>query len=219
MKSGEIRFRFLVNFANTVAIIITCPFMFGMANSFVFSNNMVVSLPLIRIADGLSLSKLMNMRFQGTTISMMNHAQAHLPTLPSYCSNNRRPIIIIDSVSTLLVSAYSRRVFWIRIAPLHPPHSETDEMFQNAGQGALSSVVRFLRWLTTCGAWSTLFCNSVPVRLPIPLLSHLCKYLASVAQLAWVSIDLLQILYLYINCRPHHNCYNDIHPSHCWLYA
>ena len=63
-----------MNFSNTIAIIIASPLMLGMTNGLMLSNNMVISLPLVGIANGFHQRELMNMGFQGFTICMMNHA-------------------------------------------------------------------------------------------------------------------------------------------------
>ena len=168
-----------VDFPNTIAIVVTCPFMFSMANGLMFPNNVIVRVPLICITSRIFQCKPMNMSCQCLSICVVNHAQACLPTFSSYRSDNWRTIIIVGSMPAPFVGSFSWRVFGIRMSfTFFPPNSGTFRLFQNEYRGARYSVVQFLRWLAPDGAWSTRFCNSIPVRQPVRGWSPLCKCLA-----------------------------------------
>jgi hypothetical protein len=62
-----------VNFSNAVSVTITCPFVFGMTNGQVLSNDVVVRFPFIGIASRLLQDKAMNVRFQRFSVCVVNH--------------------------------------------------------------------------------------------------------------------------------------------------
>ena len=157
-----------VDFPNTIAIVVTCPFMFSMANGLMFPNNVIVRVPLICITSRIFQCKPMNMSCQCLSICVVNSAQAGLPTFSSYRSDNWRTIIIVGSMPAPFVGSFSWRVFGIRMSfTFFLLFSRTFRLFQSEYRRARESVGQFLLWLSPDGAWSTRFCNSIPVRQPV----------------------------------------------------
>jgi hypothetical protein len=62
-----------MNFSNSIAIIVTSPFMICMANGSVVSNDVIVGLPLIGIASGFFSRKPMDMRLERFSICVVDH--------------------------------------------------------------------------------------------------------------------------------------------------
>lgn len=130
-----------MDFANPVTIIIARPFVLGVTDGRMRSNDMVVAEPFIGVAPCLWSRKTVHVRFQHFLRRMMHHPQSHLPAFTTHRPDNRRAIIIKGAVPALLVGSTARRILGVGVfLAFFPPHSETSHQFQFVDQVAAPLV-------------------------------------------------------------------------------
>ena len=132
-----------VDFADTVAIVIACPFVLAMAHRGMTPNDVVVAAPFIGKDARSCLSELVNMLTQGWLIGMVNDAQSNLAGFSSDGAHNGWAIVLVRSMSALFVGTWPRRVGGIKMrVTFFPPRSETSHRFQSVCRiRALSAAV------------------------------------------------------------------------------
>src|SRR5438093_1865637 len=76
------------------------------------------------------------------------HSEAHLPTLPTYSTQDGRTIILKRAMTSAFVAPPPGRVppVGVRLT-FFPPHSETSHPFQSVRQGVLRRAAKLVHWL------------------------------------------------------------------------
>ena len=111
-----------VDFADTVAIIIACPFVLTMTNRGMWPDDVVVTVPFIGTDVRAGLRELVNMVMQGCLIGMVNDAQSNLAGFSSDGAHNGWAIVLVRSMSALFVGTRPRRVAGIKMRVTFFPH-------------------------------------------------------------------------------------------------
>ena len=82
-------------FTDTISIIISCPLSHAVAYSCMRAQNMIVTLPFIRVHLSTDFGKGVDMSAECLFVGATYHPQAHLSALTAYRSHNRRPVVVI----------------------------------------------------------------------------------------------------------------------------
>jgi hypothetical protein len=98
-----------MDLSNTIAIIISCPFMFSVIDGHMWAWNLTIPGPFIRIGKRSRLRETHHMLLQRLAIRVLNDAQAHLSTLASDRADDGWSVIVIGAVPTLFVGPTTRR--------------------------------------------------------------------------------------------------------------
>src|SRR5215510_12377601 len=105
------------------------------------TNHMVVTLIFIGVELTIDLRKLMDMRFQGLSSGIQDHAQAHLTTFSANGARDRGSVVGVGAPSPPIVGAPAGRVSRVEVLfTFFPPHSETSRPFQLPYPAAVSWV-------------------------------------------------------------------------------
>ena len=99
-----------MHFADAIAIVVAYPFLIAMTHSHMAATQMLIAFPLIRVHYRPRLGETMHMCFEGLSVGVMCHTQAHLMTLSSDRAHNGRTVIVVGAMPSSLVSAPTRRV-------------------------------------------------------------------------------------------------------------
>ena len=121
-----------MNLSDTIAIVITGPLFFAVANRSMRADDMIVTLPFIGVNHNPNLSEGVNVFFQGFLVGMMHYSQPYLSTVTAYGANDRGPVIIVGAMPPLFIGPTAGRVIRITvIVTFFPPRSETSRQFQS----------------------------------------------------------------------------------------
>jgi hypothetical protein len=151
-RSPQALHRVGMNFADAVAVIISRPFSLTMTDRGMGSDDMVVATPLVREDLGTDSGRLVNVLAQGFLVGMMNDPQSNLAGFSANRAHNRRAIVLVRPMSTLVVGSASGWVAWIAMGvTFFPPRSETSHRFQSGRRIRLWSVAVARHWLGAFG--------------------------------------------------------------------
>src|SRR5437762_3021781 len=78
-----------MHFSDAISVIITRPFLEGVAHSGMSTPQPVVAYPLVSVHLCQLIGELVNVTSQGLSSGVFDHSQAYLPTLPPYCTQHR----------------------------------------------------------------------------------------------------------------------------------
>jgi hypothetical protein len=147
-----------MNFANTVAIIISGPFFLAVADGRVGTDDVVVSLPFIGVDLGSGQGEGVDVAFQGFTVRVVDDPQASLTRFSAHRPDDRRTVIGIGSVADLFIGSAARGISWIAvIVTFFPPHSETFHPFQSGYHLKEFEVDAVPHWLGFLGGLGARF--------------------------------------------------------------
>ena len=105
-----------MNFANTIGIVISCPFTLFMTDDGMPTIKTVIPTPTLCVDDGISGRELMHMIHQCFFICLMNHTQSQTTTLATERPNNRRAIVGVGAVAPACVAAPTGRVYGVSMS-------------------------------------------------------------------------------------------------------
>ena len=137
-----------VDFSNTIAIVITSPLFFTVADRGVGTDEMIVARPFIGVDRHPNLGEGVNVFFEGCLVGMLDHSQPHLPTFTAYGPHDRGPVIIVGAMTALFIGPTAWGIIWITvIVTFFPPRSETSRQFQSVHLSRGFGADRLGRWL------------------------------------------------------------------------
>lgn len=164
-----------VHFADTITIVIACPFLLAVTHRRMCANDVVVALPFIGEYHGISQGEGVNVVNQGLFVSVVDHSQACLSTLTADRAHNRRSVIVVGTMSRSFVSPSARRVIRIGVKfTFFPPRSETSHLFQFAGLAKGHQAAAAPRWIGWPGAYREPFGVRLRSREPGSQSAHPC---------------------------------------------
>lgn len=121
-----------VDFADAVAVIVTCPFVLPVTNRGVRARHILIAAPFVGVTHRGSLRRRRDVLLQGWLVGMRNDGQPYLPTLTPKGPDDRRTIILIGAMTFAFIGATTRWIVGVEMRfAFFPPRSETSPRFQS----------------------------------------------------------------------------------------
>lgn len=141
-----------MHLSDTIAIIVTSPLLFAVADRCMRTDDVIVAPPFIGVDHDPNLSEGVDVIFQSFLVGMMHHSQAYLSTVTAYGTDNRGTVIIVGAMPPLFVGPTAGRIIRITvIVTFFPPRSETSRQFQSVRLLSGFEVDPVGHWLVSPG--------------------------------------------------------------------
>ena len=119
-----------MDFADTVAIVITCPFVLAVANGGVYARRAFIAAPFVGVTRGGNGCRRRNLLLQSGFVGMRNHRQPYLPAFASKGADDRGAIMLIRPMAFAFIGAAPRRIVGVEMRfAFFPQRSETSHRF------------------------------------------------------------------------------------------
>lgn len=198
-----------MDFANSIGVIIRCPFFATMRDSAMGTVKTMIAGLFIGINVCIGLCKAVNMSRQCNPFGIDQYAQADLPALSPNAANHRRAVIGKCPASPSIIGALARWVGWVGMRDsFFPPHSETSRQFRCSDQ-AVGYWVGGLRLGLAVGlARAKQLLLSDLIRAPVVGCFFPASRLATAIPPVVRSIHSPKIVCHYTHCKSPHTVYN-----------